>query len=273
MSSEVDDPGGGLQSRVQPAAPFGELAVAGSETARAPAPALVSPIGSAGHPGEPSESLAWSPDTASVTAVFCSNCEEDVEPGGKGHCPICGRFLPDNVAALVHGGRRLSLPPERASRRAALRTAVWADLGGTLPPVIAEVAEDFVSACVLRDQLVEYLEDVGALTQRGTRRAAMDLYLPTSARIERLSAMLGAFRTEVKANALLHRAPDHAARLPASALTLGKDLLTRLVAGETLTDFDLGRLDVLRTAMRGEVELPPDPRDVSISTTEVTPHA
>src|SRR5690348_6078896 len=125
------------------------------------------------------------------TARYCSNCEADVEPGGKGFCPKCGRFLPENVVAVTHGGRRMTLPPERESHRVELRAKVWADLGGTIPPIMAEVAEDFVSACALRDQIVEHLEAIGPLTTRGTRRAAMDLYLATSARIERLSAMLG----------------------------------------------------------------------------------
>jgi hypothetical protein len=66
--------------------------------------------------------------------------------GGKGHCPNCGRFLPDNVAALIHGGRRMSLAPRRSSRRAELRAKVWADLGGHVSRILAEIAEDFVSA-------------------------------------------------------------------------------------------------------------------------------
>jgi hypothetical protein len=162
MSKEFEDSGDNLHRDSQPASPSDESPAAGPETVR------------------------------------CS-CGAIVEPSGKGCCPACGRFLPGNVVALVHGGRRMSLPPERASRRAELRAQVWADLGGTVPPIIGEVAEDFVSACVLRDQLVEHLEAIGPLTQRGTRRAAMDLYLATSARIERASVQLGVFRDEVKA--------------------------------------------------------------------------
>ncbi len=193
------------------------------------------------------------------TSVYCSNCEEDVEPAGKGVCPVCKRFLPENIAALTHGGRRMSLPPERASRRADLRKEVWADLGGIVPPIIAEVGEDFVSACVLRDQLVEHLEAIGPLTVRGTRRAAMDLYLATSARIERLSAMLGAFKDGAPTQARTPADMVGVDAMPSSALHLAQDLLSRIAAGETLTEREQGQLDVLYSAMRGEVLLPPDP--------------
>jgi hypothetical protein len=242
----------------------------------APAPpAAVGPPTAPGLPlGQPGREFGASgpptdhPDTPWVTAEavsdststtrFCSNCEVDVEPGGKGHCPTCGRFLPDNVVALTHGGRRMSLPPERASRRAELRTEVWNDLGGTVPPIMAEVAEDFVSACVLRDQLVEHLEAIGPLTQRGTRRAAMDLYLATSARIERLSAMLSAFRGEARLEAV-SGAPPHLRgldRMPTKALELLQGFLARIAGGETLTDREEGALEILQSAIRGDIVLP-----------------
>lgn len=203
-----------------------------------------------------------SPAPGVKTSVYCSNCEVDVEPAGKGVCPVCKRFLPENIAALTHGGRRMSLPPERASRRAELRKEVWADLGGIVPPIIAEVGEDFVSACVLRDQLVEHLEAIGPLTTRGTRRAAMDLYLATSARIERLSAMLGAFRSEVKGAG---PGPGVSARLshldvmPVSALHDVQAFYERQSKGEVLSADELAVLAYLQRAMRGTVLLPPDP--------------
>jgi hypothetical protein len=232
MSKEFGDSGDGWQPDLQPDAPSAKSPAAGPETVR------------------------------------CS-CGTAVEPSGKGSCPACGRFLPGNVVALIHGGRRMSLPPERASRRAELRAQVWADLGGTVPPIIGEVAEDFVSACVLRDQLVEHLEAIGPLTQRGTRRAAMDLYLATSARIERLSVPLGVFRDEVKAKTPTSDGITTIRRvivypgldaMPTAALHLARDLLRRQEHGDTLTERELGQLDGLRSAMRGELVLPPDSR-------------
>ena len=48
--------------------------------------------------------------------------------------------------------------------------------------------------------------------------------------------------------------------MPTSALQLARDLLARQVKGDVLTERELGQLDVLRSAMRGEVVLPPDSR-------------
>lgn len=190
---------------------------------------------------------------------YCKKCDADVTPTGKGQCPKCKQFLPGNVGNLIHGGRRMDLPQPYKSRRAALKEQVWADLGDALPPIMAEVAEDFVSACVLRDQLVEHLEAIGPLTNRGARRAAMDLYLATSARIERLSAMLGAFRDELKAVAPAEpRTASGLDGVPVSALKDAQVLLSRQLGGEVLNERELGVLAYLRRAIRGEVVLPAD---------------
>ena len=49
--------------------------------------------------------------------------------------------------------------------------------------------------------------------------------------------------------------------MPLSALEAARDLLTRQVAGEPLTDRELGQLDVLHASMAGRVRLPPDPAE------------
>ena len=198
------------------------------------------------------------PAEGPATLRFCPNCEEDVDPKGKGLCPKCGRFLPGNVVSLKHGARRLSLPPERASRRAALRAKVWEALGGNPPPIIAEVAEDFVSACVLRDQLTDYLEGIGPLTERGTRRAAMDLYLATSARIERLSAQLRGWIADNPALAKPREAPG-LKLMPTWALERSLGLWERVAAGEALSEREQGELDILDRALRGDILLPSPP--------------
>jgi hypothetical protein len=229
-------------------------------------------------PDNPSdETLSVAPETV---RVHCDECGVDVVPAGRGLCPTCGRFLPGNEVALIHGGRRMATPKERESRRTELRDQVMADLGGDLPPIIREVAEDFVSACVLRDILNEHLEVVGPLTQRGNRRAAMDMYLATSARIERLSVQLNAYREERRRTAAPVAAPSVEALppspgievMPTSAVELGVALLRRVVNGEQLTEREQGQLDVLRSAMRGYIVLPPDaPLGVEAVTPAPTP--
>ena len=132
-------------------------------------------------------------------AVACANCEQDVEPTGKGQCPKCGCWLTGNEAALVHGGRRLQLgegSPMDEACRVKLRDAVLADLGGreSVSVVMAELVEDFSGACVLRDLVWQHLAAVGPLTKAGRRRAAFDLYLQASQRAERLAARIGTDR-------------------------------------------------------------------------------
>ena len=178
------------------------------------------------------------------------NCDANVEPIGKGMCPGCGHFLPGHTVSLIHGGRRMNLPPPFKSRRAELKKQVWADLGGHLSPIEAEVADDFVSACVLRDQLVEHLEAIGPLTQRGARRAAMDLYLATSARIERLSAMVAAYKAGKPAQPT---AFPGAGQMALASIEHYRELLRRAASGESLSDFERGELEALRSAAQGHV--------------------
>ncbi len=47
-------------------------------------------------------------------------------------------------------------------------------------------------------------------------------------------------------------------RMPTSALEAAHALLARLAKGETLSEREQGQLDVLRSAIHGEVALPPD---------------
>lgn len=228
--------------------------------------AQVAPFGESGAPWAIECGLAsteqYGPTRGDGVLRRCSHCVADVAPIGRGCCPRCGRFLRANTGALVHGGRRMSLPPERLSRREQLHDAVWADLGGDVPAIIAELAEDFVAACVLRDHLVEHLETTGTLTQRGARRAAFGIYLAMSSRVERLAAQLNLYRTEVRdrAGSEAIDAPSHnpVAALPTPALHLALSLLKRIHAGDALSDRDVGRLDVLRSLIRGTLTLPPE---------------
>jgi hypothetical protein len=49
-----------------------------------------------------------------------------------------------------------------------------------------------------------------------------------------------------------------AEKMPLAAIDRARDLLSRIVRGETLTEREYGQLDVLRSAMRGELVLPAD---------------
>lgn len=62
------------------------------------------------------------------SAVECNRCGHQGEPRGKGQCEGCGAFLPGNVGALVHGGRRQR--PLADPEEAPLFQEWASDLGG-----------------------------------------------------------------------------------------------------------------------------------------------
>src|SRR6185295_13321780 len=130
---------------------------------------------------------------ASEGRQFCPACGEMVDVGKKpGHCAVCGGFLRGNTDSLKHGGTSKVFTPEIDSRRETFRADILEQL--IVDVIGSELVEDFVSSCLLRDRLSQHLDEVGPLTTRGARRAAMDLYLATSARIERLSVQLAEYR-------------------------------------------------------------------------------
>ena len=106
------------------------------------------------------------------------------------------RFQLGNEHALVHGGRRLELGRETgliAQRRFEVRDALLVDAGGADEVSTAKraVVETLSEAIVLRETLWAHLEAVGPLTKAGRRRAAVDLWLAASGRVERLAAAVG----------------------------------------------------------------------------------
>ena len=117
------------------------------------------------------------------------------------------RFAPGNVAALVHGGRRLQLGRGTSldeARRVELRDAVLLDLGGQqeCSSVLCELVQDFAAAVLLRDVAYAHLAAVGPLTRAGRRRAVVDLYLQASARAERLASQIGTARRPARVPSL-----------------------------------------------------------------------
>ena len=145
-----------------------------------------------GEPSVPSPTLG--PET-----VRCSRCDHKAEPAGKGRCSACGCWLSGNVGALVHGGRRMRLSGGTAldaAERVAIRDAIIEDIGGEsqISTVLREVVRDFAFGVVLRDRLADHLAAVGPLTRRGAKRAAVDLYMTASQRVERLAKLIGTER-------------------------------------------------------------------------------
>lgn len=147
----------------------------------------------------PSDSV----ETPGTDTVRCSKCRADFQPTDKGRCPRCGCWLPGNVGALVHGGRRLQKGHETSldtHHKIQLRDAVIADKGGreNVSAALASLIDDFACAVVLRHTAFAHLEAVGPLTRAGRRRAVVDLYLQASARAERLASQIGMTRQPQK---------------------------------------------------------------------------
>ena len=153
------------------------------------------PQAPAGAESAPEAPFAVRP-TEGAETVRCGNCDADVRQVGKGRCPGCGCWVLGNSGSVKDGSRRARPSPEQNTRRAELRTAIWEDAGGRPSPIIEVIIEDFVSTSIRREQVDAFLDEVGPLTQRGTRRPGMDLYLTLSARLERLSSLIGVLRSE-----------------------------------------------------------------------------
>ncbi len=169
-------------------------------------------------------------ETTGTETVHCS-CGAYVAPVGQGQCPKCGRFLPANEVALVHGGRRMQLgrgSPMDEARRVAIRDAVIADLGGAdeCSAVLIELAGDFASAVSLRDLAWAHIASVGPLTKAGRRRAATDLYLQASQRAERLASRIGTDRKPARVPTLQEFLQERAIDQPEVAEAASKSKVT-----------------------------------------------
>jgi hypothetical protein len=128
------------------------------------------------------------------TARTCQRCELPAE-GAEDRCRECGSFLPGNVSALIHGGRRFvdGRSPMDQAQAAEIRRAVVEDLGGegACSEVMLRLVDDFAFAVTLRDLLAQHLAAVGPLTRRNQKRAALDAWHRASARAEALAAKVG----------------------------------------------------------------------------------
>ena len=197
-------------------------------------------------------------DQGGPATSFCSNCRTDVVPGGRGHCPACGRFVPENSGALATGLRSKRLAKGVDTYRRDLLDQLFEERGGrdALDVVSRISIENYALVCGQARIIEARLDQDGLFTQTGRRRSAFDMLKGISETIERLRAELPP---------VVSRPPMTAAldNMPASALRLASALLARQVNGATLTERELGQLDVLSAAMRGRVSLPPDEREPS----------
>jgi hypothetical protein len=185
------------------------------------------------EPGGPLPPSPGEPGAAPPT--FCRKCQVEVRPQGKGQCPRCGTFLRLNFVARRH--------PVNVLRRDAL----LADLLRQFPP--ANIVER--STCEHLAATLEQLETMRPGTTEWQR-------LVTAAQT------LGAALHDPRETRASSSFPG-VERMPTSALGAARDLLTRHARGETLSEFDRGRLSVLRSALHGELVLPPDPTASSMS--------
>lgn len=198
-----------------------------------PAPATVPPAHNVftGAPAAIQAALTGAPGTLPPT--WCKKCEAEVKPEGKGVCPRCHTFLSRNFTARKH--------PVNVLRRQQL-----------LDKFVRDYRPDtqrLQSMCEQFAGVVEQLEVI----KPGS---------PEHQRLVQLSQSLGAALEESQASREARAPSDMAGieHMPSSALHLAKEFLTRITAGETLTDFEQGALAVLHRAMDGTVLLPPDPR-------------
>jgi hypothetical protein len=229
MSKKCEDSGDGLQPNLQPAAPFA------AEGTNAP-----------------------------VTPP-CTGCGSAEPPDAGGLCPTknCRCFRARNTAALVHGARA-KLTATDISARDELIAGLLAERGNKVDIVTRIKISDCATATILLQRVSRRLEEVGPTTAAGRTRSLVPIYAALSARVEKLSADLKLHHDAPPPNAIttIRRViidPREEA-MRSSASHLARDLLARQENGEVLTERELGQLDVLRSAMRGEVVLPPDSR-------------
>ena len=238
-----------------PVAPSADLPALGPETVR-----------SASSEPDAANTGPTAPDSAPVSVepsvpvldgelplVFCAHCQTNVDPAGKGLCPVCGRFLPDNTVSVVTGLRSKRLAKIVDAYRVDLIEQLFAERGGRdALDVVSRIAiENYALVCAQHKTIEARLDQDGLFTQTGRRRSAFDMLKGISETIDRLRGEL----PPPMARTSTHTGID---AMPLSALELARDLLKRLAAGETLTDFERGQLAVLHAAMEGTVLLPPD---------------
>jgi|GEM_PF-6109783 len=187
----------------------------------------------------------------------CPRCGAEVEQGA-GKCLKCGCFQPGNGVAITHGLRRARFTPVETAHRDELIHQLLAERGGrqNVDILTQYHITEYAELTVHIDRIDAYLGELGTLTKAGRQPAALKTRLDISARRDQIAARI---RGEASSSA-----PSGSNSLPGapgmatSHLDMAKAYTSRQLAGETLTDYELGRLSLLDDAMAGRVSLPPD---------------
>ena len=199
-------------------------------------------------------------ETPVPLTLRCPRCGAEV-PADAGKCPKCGRFLPGNSVAVTLGLRRARFTPVETGHRDELEEQLFAERGGreAVDTITRYQIQEYAELTIHIDRIDAYLGELGTLTKAGRQPAALKTRLDISARRDQIAARI---RGEASSDTR-SLSPSGLEQVPTQALTLARDLLTRLQQGETLTERELGQLDVLQDAMAGRVSLASDPRSVA----------
>jgi len=176
---------------------------------------------------------------------------------GKGNCPVCGKFQPNNDAAVTHGLRRGRFTPVETTLRDELMEQLFTERGGrdAVDIIARYLVQEYAELTVHINRVDTYLGELGTLTKAGRQPAALKVRLDLGARRDQVAAKI---RNDAPSG--LGTSPNAPGldSMPTPALELAQELLSRLSRGEVLTEREQGQLDVLRGAMYGRVLLPPE---------------
>lgn len=131
----------------------------------------------------------------------CPRCGADNAQDAS-TCVGCHRFLPGNVAAVTHGGRRALDRPEALTAIAGEREELVKHLGGDPSLLQADLVTDYARVDVLIESVAANIEVGGIFTPKGSARAAVSLLLTLLDRRMRLATTLGLERKAKPVNPL-----------------------------------------------------------------------
>lgn len=180
------------------------------------------------------QALTGEPGAWTVTQ-WCKKCQADVLPVGKGDCPRC------------HCALRLNFKARRHPVNVARRDAELAKLAARYRPHTTMVQ----STCEMQAGILEQLATLKPGSTEHDRLVKLSQQL-----FDVLETSLAGRESRTSSDM------PGIDLMPLSALNLAMDLLNRRIAGEQLSERELGQLDVLHAAEQGKVLLPPDPANV-----------
>ena len=200
--------------------------------------------------GSPSDEIITSGDATVPEQLAECSCGAAIPPG-EGHCLVCGRFTVHNSDRLLLGLRSKKLAKIVDSYRIELIDELFRERSGKdRLSVVEKIAiENFALLAAQHKTIEARLDATGLFTQTGTKRSAFDMLRAISETLDRLRNQLPPVIVEPD------RTTKGADATPTSAFDLGVALLKRQRAGDVLTDFERGQLDVIRASMQGDLSL------------------